>query len=105
MSAHRTPINWDVEPWEHARILAIVRRAQSLSASFDGPDYQTHELLMDVTACHANGCQLQLDELLAAGDGDFAHDVFGIHRHIDRRTGTLTGCFLPRYAETGKVRP
>jgi len=54
---------------------------------------------MDITACHANGCPLKLKELLAATDGNFGHDVFGIVRHIDRITGQLGECFLPRYAE------
>ncbi len=56
-------------------------------------------LQMDVTACHANGCRLKLHELMNAPDFDFAHDVFGIQRHIDRDTGKLGHCFVPRYAE------
>lgn len=53
---------------------------------------------MDLTACHCNGCELDLDRLLLAPDPDFGHDVCGIRRHIDRRTGKLGGCFLPRCA-------
>lgn len=53
---------------------------------------------MDITAAHANGCPLKLDELLAARPLDFAHDVGGIRRHIDRNTGQLRDCFLPRFA-------
>lgn len=54
--------------------------------------------LMDISACHSNGCPLQLQELLDARDSDFNHDVAGIRRHIDRETGKLDGQFWPRYA-------
>jgi predicted oxidoreductase (fatty acid repression mutant protein) len=45
---------------------------------------------------------LQLKELLAAADHehhlqDFAHDIGGIQRHIDRETGELPEWFSPRY--------
>lgn len=56
------------------------------------------DLEMDVTACHANGFELDLELLLTADDDDFGHDVFGIRKFIDRTTGQLTRCFLPRYA-------
>jgi hypothetical protein len=54
---------------------------------------------MDITACHLNGCPLRLGELLGADDANFAHDVFGIRRHLNRETGKLEDCFCPRYAE------
>ena len=42
------------------------------------------------------------DALLAASDGDFVHDVSGIHAHMDRSCypGKLSDCFVPRYART-----
>lgn len=54
---------------------------------------------MDIVATHMNGCPLRLRELLEADDLNFAHDVAGIARHIDRTTGKLTNCFLPRFAD------
>jgi len=51
---------------------------------------------MDITACHANGCPLDLKKLRAAPDFDFVHDVVGIMHHIDRRDGKLVNFFLPR---------
>lgn len=54
-------------------------------------------IMMDIDACHSNGCPLQLQKLLEASRLDFIHDVLGIHRHIDRTTGKLQDCFLPRY--------
>ena len=56
--------------------------------------------MMDLLATHANGTPLKLKELAEASDFDLAHDMGGIIRHIDRKTGQLTGCFLPRYART-----
>lgn len=53
---------------------------------------------MDVTACHANGCPLDLEKLLHADAFNFSHDVFGIARYINRNTGKLENCFVPRCA-------
>lgn len=53
---------------------------------------------MDISATIAQGCELKLQEWLDAPDLDFAHDFNGIVRHIDRNTGKLGGCFLPRFA-------
>lgn len=53
---------------------------------------------MDITACHLNGCPLDLGKLMNARDGDFGHDVFGIRRHINRTTGQLEEGFAPRCA-------
>jgi hypothetical protein len=58
---------------------------------------------MNVTACHANGNPLRLRDLLAADDFNFAHDVFGIDRHIDRDTGKLLHHFSPRFSRRESV--
>jgi hypothetical protein len=55
-------------------------------------------LSMDITACHANGTPLRLQEWLVADDFNFAHDVVGITRHIDRSTGKMMDCFSPRFS-------
>lgn len=78
-------------------ILAIAERAQRMAVRCN-VDYDFATAVMDIDACISNGCPLRLEELALAEDGDFAHDVFGIRRHIDRDTGTLRDCFLPRYA-------
>lgn len=53
---------------------------------------------MDITATHLNGCPLQLQKFLDADDFNFAHDLVGIVNHMDRSTGQLIRCFLPRCA-------
>ncbi|MFA6167824.1 MAG: hypothetical protein WC700_14480 [Gemmatimonadaceae bacterium] len=90
-------VSFEVTPQEHVAIERIAERARDLAVRV-GAIYPLVDALMDVTACHANGMPLDLDGLLAADDADFAHDVFGINRHIDRATGQLGDCFVPRYA-------
>lgn len=53
---------------------------------------------MDITACHLNGTPLRLADWLAANDFNFVHDLYGIDHHMNRRTGKLEGCFVPRFA-------
>lgn len=93
-------IKFDCSRFEHGLIEKIVDRAEKMKP--EGMRQSRMDWFMDITACHANGCQLKLDELLVAADFDFAHDVFGIRRHIDRTTGRLGDCFLPRFAMPGE---
>jgi hypothetical protein len=78
-------------------ILKIAKRAHAEAAK-SGVDYSVQDAAMDITAVHANGCPLKLAELADVKGYDFLHDVFGIRRHINRRTGKLEDCFLPRFA-------
>ena len=92
-------INWKTTDEDARRIAEIAHRAHGIAARFSPEQRITvRELLMDVTACHLNGCPLDLAGLQTAGNGDFGRDVFGIRRHIDRSTGALGDCFVPRYA-------
>lgn len=59
------------------------------------------DIEMDIVACHTNGNPLKLRKLLTADDFNFAHDVLGIRRHLDRKTGKLLHCFVPRYSKGG----
>ena len=91
-------ISFAIGTKEEARtIAAIARRAVQVAAE-NGWQYPFMDADMDLTACHSNGCPLKLSELLAADSFNFAHDVFGIRRHINRETGRLENCFSPRFA-------
>lgn len=90
-------INWEASTYEAEVIRQIAARAVDMAARF-GVSYRHQTALMDVIACHANGNPLSLHELLAAKDADFAHDVFGIRRHINRTNGKLEDGFVPRYS-------
>ena len=91
-------ISFDVTKEEAKLIRAIALRADN--EVFNGWTTQTVlDTEMDITAVHANGCPLELEELLMAKPFDFAHDVGGIRKHLDRDTGQLRDCFLPRFAQ------
>lgn len=49
------------------------------------------DVLMDLMAVHFDVQKLRLDELLAADDFNFMHDIGGINRHLNRETIDLNG--------------
>jgi hypothetical protein len=66
------------------------------------PSEESLDVTMDLTACHANGCPLDLQKLLDAPDATFFHDVRGIRRFINRETGQIPkSSFSPRCAAKG----
>lgn len=90
-------INWNTTPTEAWLILKSVTKAVNL-AKENGNDWDLQDTVMDVTACHLNGCPLDLEKLSEFDDFNLSHDVFGIANHMDRETGKLTNHFLPRCA-------
>lgn len=85
---------FDATEAEYATIDKIVERARQA-----GVDRDPTETTMDLSATHSNGCPLDFDKLLAADDFTFLHDILGIARHLDRTTGKLGQCFVPRCAK------
>lgn len=83
---------------EEAEIVAEIAERASAMAEKYGVVYRRLDAIMDISACHASGMPLRLRDLLAAKDGDFAHDVFGIRRHLNRTNGAVEDCFVPRFA-------
>ena len=90
-------ISWKISNSDFDLVVKIAERIES-----DIPNYpdKRQTIIMDLNACHSNGMPLQLAELLAADRFEFAHDILGIRRHIDRSTGKLQDCFVPRYAKS-----
>ena len=88
-------LNWTTTREDDEIIFKIVSRAMKIFKGKAGKLCLT----MDISACHANGCPLKLDELLKADDFNFMHDIHGIHEHINRETGKLGDCFWPRFAK------
>ncbi len=78
---------------EDVLIERAVLRARTL-----GDQRASIEISMDLSATNANGCPLDFDKLLAFDDFSFLHDIYGIARHLDRESGQLNDCFLPRCA-------
>jgi hypothetical protein len=85
---------------DSALVVKIIERVERdrMLARVDGAKLN---LRMDLVATHANGCPMDFHKLLHAADVDFYHDIFGIGRHIDRTTGELLNCFVPRSHRQG----
>ena len=84
-------INWDkITKEDFDLIILITDRAQSLMTVRDRLNLE-----MDIVAVHLNG-SIDLQKLLGFSDGDFIHDVVGIHDNINRSNGHLRNCFVPR---------
>ena len=65
------------------------------------PELDHTEVMMDITATHCKGCALQLQSMAdpkVMDDFNFLHDIYGIAAHLNRETGQLERCFLPRAA-------
>lgn len=92
----KTIINWDISREDADKIESITLRYWEMRGAVDGWDLVDIE--MSLTACHLNGCPLDLDKLLLADNAVLAHDVAGICNKIDRETGRLIDFFLPRCA-------
>lgn len=90
-------MNWNYSKRDFNLIRQIVDRAQVEGVKRGGgPVMDRMAVTMDLEACHCNGNPLDLEKLLNAPRLDFVHDVCGIIRHIDRDTGALKNCFVPR---------
>jgi hypothetical protein len=91
------PVSFNVTRFEAGQIRAIAVRYAAVVRLLTDRKVDILETVMDLTACHANGCPLDLELLAAADDTNLLHDVGGINRHMDRETGRLTRCFVPRF--------
>jgi hypothetical protein len=96
-------ISFNIPKEDALKVGKIVTRAKKLHAEIGQGRFDAMSCYMDIAACIANGTPLKLDALLEADDFNFAHDVWGIQRHIDRDDASPTGgkllnCFLPRFA-------
>lgn len=89
-------VSFDATPAEQKAAHRVAIRARGLYVQH-GHDRALLEIEMDLLATHANGCHLDFERMESADDFNLMHDVGGIYRHIDRETGRLTGCFLPRF--------
>lgn len=94
------PLSFDVTREDAAVITMIAARAFRLYYQTSGaamPRGAIVDIMMDVEATHASGNRLDLVRLLAADDANFLHDITGIRNHLDRATGELRDCFVPRF--------
>lgn len=87
-------LNWKCSQKDNSALARVVARATLLAN--DDPDFNKLEFEMDITAAHCNSTKLNLEKLLTFDDFNFLHDVLGIQRHLDRGTGKMMNCFVPR---------
>lgn len=86
--------NFNLSQEENTLVLKIERRIRRI-----WPDENSMWRVMDIVAVHNHTCRLRLTALLNADDFNFAHDVMGIAKHLDRESITLKHGFWPRYSE------
>ena len=86
-------IDWNnINPTDSRLIHECVKRAVKTDPSLD-----VTTMNMDLMAVHII-TPLRLNDLLSTDDSNFYHDIYGIRRHVDRDSGNLLDCFLPRFA-------
>lgn len=87
------PVDFSVSPVEKMQLERIAKLATD---NLEGCILLN--VLMDLTACHANGCQLNLHAMLEAPESILFHDLQGITQNINRETGELDNGFVSRFA-------
>lgn len=80
----------------------IVLRALTLCAA-NGVKYDRMTAFMDISTCHET-TPLRLQDLLDANEFNFIHDILGIRQHMNRKTGQLDNCFIPRFTQRNKIK-
>jgi hypothetical protein len=86
-------INWKTSKEDLNIIGNIIMRARE-----EGVNRDSLSLMMDIEATHEH-CPLRLKEFFEAPKFDFIHDIIGIINNLNKDTGELENCFLPRYAQ------
>lgn len=76
-------------------IQRISTRAVRMHKKLTGEKISRIQIALDIHQCHKK-YPLDLTRLLKAEQHAFEQDVFGIKRHLDRKTGELGGDFLPK---------
>lgn len=90
------PLDWSsTSDEDFALCLRIAGRAEP---GLEEMQTDKQSIMMDIQAAHMT-CPLRLHSLLEADEFNFWHDVAGIHRHLNRKTGELEDCFLPRFTQ------
>lgn len=83
---------------EREIIERIAKRACALYHKHGNTKVDEINIMMDLEACHCNGCPLRLADMEQADDFNLMHDITGINAHLNRYTGKIERGFLPRFA-------
>lgn len=81
---------------------AIARRAVALYERLGVKPPRPQYIASEIEIVHDEIVKLRLKDLLEADEGNFAHDIAGIHRHlrIYKNQSELSDGFMPRFATT-----
>ena len=90
-------IDFSVSKKEYEIIVKIAHRFQSIMEGMQLVPPEFQDILMDLSAVQ-NKNPLKLQELLNADGPNFTHDVGGIRKNLNRTTGELENCFVPRFS-------
>ena len=72
----------------NATLIQIANRAEKLTG------IAKINFLLDLSTVNVN---VDWENLLNSADHNFLHDVCGINKHLDRETGELKNCLLPKF--------
>jgi hypothetical protein len=93
LNKRRLKMDWDKLTTEEDRLIGqIARRACQLAPAME---WDILGLEMDLGAAHLAD-PMDLVKLRDFDPGNLLHDISGIIAHIDRTTGKMNDCFLPR---------
>lgn len=80
-------------------IKRIADRAAGLYERINGEAVPPQFIAAEIEFVHRNVCPLRLKEFADTDDGNFAHDIGGIHRHLNLSKKQFEDCFCPRFAQ------
>lgn len=86
-----TAVKFNADAEDTDLIVKIAQRVASLH-----PEFDVIKVSLDLESTHCNGHLLNLKKLLEFEDDNFWYDIYGILSHVDRKTGKLKDCFLPK---------
>ncbi len=77
------------------KLISKISKRAILELNFYNNQYV--DLMMDIECAHID-CPMNLHTFINFDQENFAHDIYGIRKHLDRNTKELTDCFVPRCA-------
>ena len=82
-----------------ALIKQIADRAVALYAQYANVKVKPEFIILELRLVHEEMMPLMLRELLDANDADFAHDIGGIHQHVNIGRLEFSPPFTPRFVD------
>jgi hypothetical protein len=84
---------------EDNNLIVLIANRASLFFRSHGQSVSPEFIASELKIVHFELCMLRLNDLLHADVDDFAHDITGIHEHLDILDGSFRNCWSPRFAK------